>query len=332
MSDPDGEGTVEESVESATDGGDGVEAADHGGDGHGVSSPEIRAALADLRETTDRLEESVDSVRSELESLDSSVDEDVEDLRERFVRLYRDLEEKAEADHEHPETADRLETVAADTATVAERLDDVETRADSVEEALDRLDATVTAVETDVGAVDDRVANAAERLSTAEDRLEELTAAGKDRSEKLSRVASAVVRAQRELRVVRRDRADRERLDTLLRTANRHGVRKADCGGCGNTVRLSLLSTPECPYCESRFDDLDPADRFYRRSTLTVDDRPALEGDVAPDEPARSPSSPGDGTSPESSTGGGGASSEEASGEGIRRDDDPSGESDRCGR
>ncbi|WP_281194312.1 hypothetical protein [Halorubrum sp. F4] len=341
MSDPDGEGTVEGSVEGATDGGDGVEAAAPGSDGHGASPPEeiaeIRAALVDLRETTDRLEGSIDSVRSELESLGSSVDEDVEDLRERFVRLYRDLEGKAEADHEHPETAERLETVAADLETAAERLDGAETRIESVEEALDRLDATVTAVETDVGAVDDRVANAEERLSTAEDRLEELTAADEDRSEKLSRVASAVVRTQRELRAVRRDRADQERLDTLLRTANRHGVRKADCGGCENTVRLSLLSTPECPFCEARFDDLDPADRFYRRSTLTVDDRPALEGDVAPDEPARSSSGPGDGTPPESSTGdgeasGGEASGGEASGEGIRRDDEPNGGTDRGGR
>ncbi|GAA0521642.1 hypothetical protein SAMN04488066_1298 [Halorubrum aquaticum] len=307
MSDPDGGGTVEDAIESATGGSDGVDATGPESDGHGATTAEeveeVRTALADLRETTDRLEESVGSLRSDLESLDSAIDEDVEDLRERFVRLYRDLEGKAGTDHEHPETADRLETVAADVTAAAERLDGVETRVESVEEALDRVDATVTDLETNVGAIDDRVASAEgrisdtddrvadaedrlstveERLSTAEDRLEDLAAAGEDRSEKLSRVASAVVRAQRELRTVRRDRADRERLDSVLRTANRHGVRKADCAECGNTVRPSLLSEPECPFCEARFDDLDPADRFYRRSTLTVDDRPALEGDVAP--------------------------------------------------
>ncbi|RAW46424.1 hypothetical protein DQW50_04115 [Halorubrum sp. 48-1-W] len=293
MTDPDGEGTVEGSAGATTVEDGGIETADAESDGPHAATAEgidaVRTALADLRETTDRLE--------------ASVDEDVEDLRERFVALYRDLEDKADADHDHPETADRLETVAADVATAVERLDGVETRVESLEEALDRLDATVTAVESDVDAVDERVANAEERLSGAEERLsgaeerlEELTVAGEDRSEKLSRVASAVVRAQRELRVVRGKRADRERLDAILRTANRHGVRKADCGECANTVRLSLLSAPECPYCEAGFDDLDPADRFYRRSTLAVDDRPALEGDVAPSGSTDPSPDTGDGT------------------------------------
>ncbi|MFC5279563.1 hypothetical protein ACFPM1_12465 [Halorubrum rubrum] len=330
MSDSDGGGTVEESVDGTTGGGDGVDAADSGSDGRGAASvtdltgdlTEIRSAIADLRETTDRLDGSVDSVRSEVESLRSSVDGDVEDLRERFVRLYRDLEGKAEADHDHPETAERLEAVAADAASAAERLDGVETRVESLGDGLSRLDETVATVESDLDGIDDRVASAEgrlsdtadrladteERLSAAEDRLADLASAGEDRSEKLSRVASAVVRAQREIRAVRRDRADRERLDAILRTANRHGVKKADCGGCGNTVRLSLLSTPECPYCESQFDDLDPAKRFYRRSTLTVDDRPALEGDV-----------------PSAADGG-------RAGEGIDRDDGTTDESGRDGR
>ncbi|OYR58470.1 hypothetical protein [Halorubrum halodurans] len=319
-------------------GGDGADAADPGSDGRGVASvdglgsdlAEIRSAIADLRETTDRLEGSVGSARSEVESLRSSVDEDVEDLRERFVRLYRDLEGKAEADHDHPETTERLEAVAADAASVAEGLDAVETRVESLEDALSRLDGTVTAVESEVDGIDGRVAtvegdlsdaadrlvDAEARLDGAEDRLEDLAAAGEDRSEKLSRVASAVVRAQREIRAVRRERADRDRLDAILRSANRHGVKKADCGGCGNTVRLSLLSTPECPYCESRFDDLDPAERFYRRSTLPVDDRPALEGDV--DSNAR-----GDGR-------GGGRSARD--GEAIDRDADDVREHARGGR
>lgn len=310
MSDSDGEKTAEEAVEGATAGGDGVEVAGSESDGHDPATAgelsAIRSALTDLRETTDRLEDSVDA--------------DVEDLRERFVRLYRDLEAKADADHEHPETADRMEAVASDVATAVERLDGVESRIGSVEDVLDRLDSTLDAVETDVDAVDERVANAEERLSTAEGRLEELTTADEDRSEKLSRVARAVVGAQRELRVVRRDRADRERLDSILRRANRHGVTKADCEGCGNTVQLSLLSSPECPYCEARFDEIDPADRFYRRSTLSVDETPALEGDVASSGPVSASTDSRDGTP---------SGSDPADGEGVRRDDEASGASDR---
>lgn len=251
---------------------------------------------------------------------EGSVEEDVEDLRERFVRLYRDLEGKADADHKHPETADRMETVASDVATAAERLDGVESRVESVEDVLDRLESTLNTVETDVDAVDDRVATVEEHLSTAEDHLAELSAAGEDRSEKLSRVASAVVRAQRELRVVRHDRADRERLGSILRTANRHGVTKAACEGCENTVQLSLLSSPECPYCEARFDDLDPAARFYRRSTLSVDDRPALEGGVASSGPVRSSTDSRGETLSRSNA---------DDGEGVRRDGGANGESDR---
>ena len=213
---------------------------------------ELRAVVNSLGETTDQLETAVDSLSTEVETLETEVDEDVEDLRERLVRLYRDAEQKAEADHTHPDLAERLDEVDANARAVADRLDGLEDRVESI---------------------DDTVAG-------IEDRLDALAAADDDAADKLSRVASAVVRTQRRLRAIEGERAA-DRLDDILDAANRHGVQTADCDGCGHTVRLSLLSSAECPHCESRFAGLDPADRFYRRSRLTVDDRPALSGESA---------------------------------------------------
>jgi hypothetical protein len=237
--------------------------AEHGDDGDRTTAAadpadidELRAVVNGLGETTEQLGAAVESMRSELETLDARVDEDVEDLRERLVRIYRDAEGKAPADHSHPETTDRIDGLADDHGDLAERVDAVESAVDGVE------------------AVADRIAD-------VESRVDDLVGTADDVSGKLSRVASAVVRTQRRLRTMEHERAHRDRLDEILAAANRHGVGKAACTGCGNTVRLSLLSRPECPYCEGRFDELEPAERFYRTSRLRVDDRPALEGDVS---------------------------------------------------
>ena len=225
----------------------------------GEEVDELRAVVNNLGETTEQLETAVDSLTAEVETLEAEVDEDVEDLRERLVRLYRDAEQKAEADHTHPDLAEQLDEVDANVRAVADRLDGLEDRVESI---------------------DDTVASVDDRFERIEDRLDALAAADDDAADKLSRVASAVVRTQRRLREIDGERAA-GRLDDILDAANRHGVQTADCDGCGHTVRLSLLSSAECPHCESRFAGLDPADRFYRRSRLTVDDRPALSGDSA---------------------------------------------------
>ena len=52
------------------------------------------------------------------------------------------------------------------------------------------------------------------------------------------------------------------------------------CGDCGETVRLGLLTTAECPHCGRAFADIDPRTWFFKSSRLVVADRPALDGDV----------------------------------------------------
>ena len=256
---------------------------------------ELRGALTELGEATEQLGGTVESIRADLDTLEARVDEDVEDLRERVVRIYRDVEKKAPEEHSHPETADRLDGLV-----------------DEYDELSDRLDTIADAID-DVGEIDDRIAD-------VESRVDELAGTADDVSGKLSRVASAVVRTQRRLRAVEHDRAERKRLDGILAEANRHGVGKAECAGCGNTVRLSLLSKPECPYCESRFDELEPATRFYRTSRLTVDDRPALEGGVAANPDGRASGDPN-----ESADRNAGTDGTDDAAEADRDDDNPAG-------
>ncbi|QAU13951.1 hypothetical protein EKH57_15190 [Halorubrum sp. BOL3-1] len=235
----------------------------------------------------------VAAVESRLDDLDDDVDAKVTDLRERFIDLYREVEsldagedgdggaaDAARLDGLADELeavaarADRLDAAIAD-APSSDRLDDlgdhvddlddhVDERFDGLDDRLDAVDERVASVESDVAGI------SADELSEIDD--------------KLSRVANAVVKLKRRLDAAERDRADRERVDALTRTANRHGVRAADCDHCGGDVELGLLSTPECPHCGRRFEELEPNTGFLGTSRLLVADRPAIDGDVAADD------------------------------------------------
>lgn len=218
--------------------------------------------------------EEVAAIESRLDELDAEIDRKVEDLRERFVDLYQGLDGKAAADHTHEETAERMASIGADLDALADRLDELETDAaaratanEAVEEAIDEIDDRLTRVESNV---DD--------LAELEARVDGLDV--DDLDDKLSRVASAVVRTRRRLEAAERDRADREQLDALTTAANRHGVRKADCTDCGETVQLGLLTAPECPHCGREFADLEPNPGFLGTSRLVVGEQPALDGEV----------------------------------------------------
>jgi len=295
-----------------TDGGDSAVAADIAAEAAAeadVSREELlkRAivALADSEGIDVPDAEEVATIESRLDELDDEVDEKVEDLRERFVELYRDLESKAPADHAHEETAERLDAIAADLDRVADRLDEVEAEAaatatvgEAVEETIDALDNRIARIESRLDTLDELDART-EGLDDLEARVDDLEALDArvgdldEIEEKLSRVASAVVRVRRRLEAAERDRADRERLDALTAAANREGVRKANCTDCRETVDIGLLTTPECPHCGRQFAELDPNPGFLGTSRLVVEDRPVLDGDVS-ETPPGAASSAGD--------------------------------------
>ena len=210
--------------------------------------------------------EEVAAIEARLDELDAELDEKVGDLRERFVELYRDVEA---ADEEDPD-APRVDALADDVAAIADDIDALAARIDAVEAAAD----------------DDRLNGLYDRVTEVEARLDAVDSGDADRldefDDKLSRLASAVVRVRRRLDAADRDR---ERVAALTRTANRNGVRTADCDNCGGAVRLGLLSAPECPHCGRRFSELEPNTGFLGTSRLLVADPPAIEGDAEGDDP-----------------------------------------------
>jgi len=250
-------------------------------------------ALADAEGIDVPDAEEVAAIESRLDDLDAEVDEKVEDLRDRFVELYRELESKAPAEHTHEETVERVEAVTADLDAVADRLDELEAEAaatatvgEAVEETIDDLDDRLARVESRTDEIDELDART-EGLDDLESRVADLESLDSrvddldEIEEKLSRVASAVVRVRRRLEAAERDRADRERLDALTAAANRDGVRKANCTNCGETVDIGLLTAPECPHCGRQFEELEPSTGFLGTSRLVVGDRPALDGEVS---------------------------------------------------
>jgi len=259
-------------------------------------------ALADSEGVDVPDAEEVAAIEARLDDLGAEVDEKVEDLRERFVELYRDLESKAPDDHAHEETAERLDAIAADLDAVADRLDEVETEAaatatvgEAVEETIDAVDDRLARVESRIDEVDE-LRDRTEGFDDLEPRVDDLEAGVSDLEalddrvgdldeieEKLSRIASAVVRVRRRLEAAERDRTNRERLDALTAAANRAGVRKAKCTNCGDTVDIGLLTAPECPHCGRRFEELEPSTGFLGTSRLVVGDPPALDGEVGGD-------------------------------------------------
>ncbi|VTT85401.1 Vng1740c [Halorubrum sp. DM2] len=277
--------------------------------------------------------EEVAAIEARLDDLDEDLDAAVTDLRERFVDLYREVEsldagadgggddDGSAADPDRlDELADELEATAArldrlDAAVadapasdrvddLADRLDALDARLDGLDALRDRLDGLDEHVDEGIAGVDARIDDLDERVASVESDVAGISADElSEVDDKLSRVANAVVKVKRRLDAAERDRADRERLDALTRTANRHGVRTADCDHCGGGVELGLLSTPECPHCGRRFEDVEPNTGFLGTSRLLVADRPAIDGDVA-DGDREGGSRTTDGTNPAASDGG----------------------------
>jgi hypothetical protein len=216
-------------------------------------------ALADAAPPSDGdvedLASRVDDVERRLETTEEEVRAQIGDMRDRVVQVKRETDGKAPADHDHPELADGAADAEERAAATAERVDDLERR----------------------------VAGGFENY---EEVLTYLTDATDDLDEKASRLANAVIDVRRTLVDVESTMAARAAADDLRREANRQGETRAACGECSGTVDLGLLSAPECPHCGATFDGLEPATGFFSTATLSVGDRPALEGATDPVEDA----------------------------------------------
>ncbi|WP_143095492.1 coiled-coil domain-containing protein [Halopelagius inordinatus] len=181
-----------------------------------------------------------DELTGRLDELEAEFDEKLTDVRERVVQVKREADEKAPVGHDHPETSARVDEIDAELTALDER---IEAGFGNYEEILDYLTETTD-----------------------------------DAEAKLDTLATAVVDLRRRADELERSNAESAAATELKREANRTGIEKASCENCEASVSVCLLDGPYCPHCTSTFDGVRPKRGLFGTATLTVGNRPKLEG------------------------------------------------------
>lgn len=217
----------------------------------------IDEAVADQVEdaVSSHVETELADIEDRIADLETTLDEQIEDVRERVVQVLREAESKAPADHAHPDLAGTIH--------------EVEDLAESTEERLAELEGTV------------------DELEDVPDRLADLAATADELDSKLHTVANAAVKLQRRVGELERQASIRAATDDLTELAAQHGITTATCEDCAEPIPVALLRSPRCPHCHSPFDGVEPKTGFFGSATLVVGDRPALQGTT--DSPADEP-------------------------------------------
>lgn len=222
-----------------------------------VDVPDIDTVAA-LEERVDELSASEPAAIEEAETAISVLESDVDGLGSRVDDLETEVTDlEADVDGKIDDVRDRVIQVLRE----AEAKADADHDHPELEDSLSDLRTEFEEFESHVEAVVSESAAGIEDLET-----------------KVTKVAGAVVRLQRRVGELEAKRAQRDAMADLAKVANRHGVTNAACGNCGKTVHVGLLATPNCPHCESQFETIEPKTGFFGSTTLTVGERPALEG------------------------------------------------------
>jgi predicted Zn-ribbon and HTH transcriptional regulator len=197
-----------------------------------------------------------DQLDRRLHDVESQFDDLLEDVRERVIQVKREADQKAPADHDHPELSsavEELEGVADDLESVARAVDRLDTRMeggfDNYEEVLEYLADTIDQV-----------------------------------SSRQATLANAIVETREELRKLAARDSARSAVEDLQREAGQLGVRNADCDECGTTVDVGLLTRAECPHCSATFVGVTPAQGYFGSNTIETGNRPALTAGEADDD------------------------------------------------
>ena len=219
----------------------------------------LARAVAALRAVEAEADEAVDPQRfeSRVADLEADFDEKLEDVRERVVQVKREADEKAPADHDHPDAERALVETREVAKTAAERTDDLA-------EAVDDLDDRVTA-----------------GFENYEEVLSYLTDASDETEAKLDAVARTLLDLRSRVADLEAAAARDDAVAAIRADANRRGVTVARCESCDGTVGLGLLDDPSCPHCEAPFDGLGPDRGLLKKPKLTTGTPPALA--AAPD-------------------------------------------------
>jgi predicted transcriptional regulator len=203
---------------------------------------EVETAVAGATEAT--VDEQVETFREEFM-------DHVEDVRERVIQVKRETDTKAPLEHTHSEFAD-LEALV-------DQVDDIESEVRALDERLDDL-----AEDLDAGF---------ENYEEIVEYLLDTTDAVDDR---VGTLASAVVETREQIKQFVSAHQQQALADELKLAASQYGITQADCGDCGQTLQIALLTTAECPHCASAFGGVSPKDGIFGSATLETGAPPEL--------------------------------------------------------
>lgn len=223
--------------------------------GEGPADP-VTDRLRSLDARLEAADDRTDGLADRLDDHEATTEENIADLRERVIQVLQTARGKADADHAH---------------------ESLEGRVDDAAVAVDALGSSLDTVKTELAALDRQVDGGFENFEAI---LKGLADTVGEADGKLDTLANAVVSLRRRASELEGANARRNAVEDLQTEANRNGVGVADCEHCGGSVDIGLLGEPRCPHCASVLTGVSPGRRFLGRSTLTVGDRPALEGDA----------------------------------------------------
>lgn len=222
--------------------------------------------IDDLSERAATLDDRTESLDERVAALEDDLDEKIQDVRERVIQVKRETDEKAVADHEHPDLAAELDATAERAEDAAETATEALTEMETIRSEFDDLD----------DAVEDGFDN-------YEDILRGLKDAADDVRSRTNRLASALTELGDRVAGLEAKQRLREDVEELQREANEKGVAKAKCSACESTIQIGLLSKARCPHCETAYEGIDTDTGFFRPASLVAAERPALEGEVDDD-------------------------------------------------
>jgi predicted nucleic acid-binding Zn-ribbon protein len=212
------------------------------------------AAVTDVRD--------LGALQSDLADLEAEVDEKIEDVRERVVQVKRETDQKAPADHEHPDLDGSSEPSGP-----SEDIPALRRRIESIGDEVEDVRSTIGTVQSRTEAGFENYETVLEDLMDRIDRVE-------GRLETLAETTAAIQSSIEEIR----GRAEvAEQVEAIKREANRMGVAHADCEDCGTGLEVALLTEPACPSCGEPFAGVERRSSFLGSHTLSTGSPPALE-------------------------------------------------------
>lgn len=215
-----------------------------------ASIAELQRVVTSLDSRLETTENQLSEFSDELSGLRDSPLAESDDIADRLTTLERRM---GRLESNVSEVDGRLEDVAE--STVSDTQFDAYAR---------EVESVQTALRNEHRSLRDLVRNEFGNIRTILTHLLERSGVAEERSRKVGREFEDDVRKHLE---------EQATVASILRTANREGIRHAECTNCGHTVDLSLLDNAFCPNCERALESLESSPRYWglsRRHELAL--------------------------------------------------------------